>query len=136
MANSLSDYLRNYGQQVKDRATHPLETINNGLYGLVNGSPSDIASNLSGGGLAGMVKPEMAQLMREAQLQIQAENAARNSVKTIPDTNSLSNAATGIGSFGAGVGTGYLGTGAVNGQSISDQYNALIADTKQKLGYK
>jgi len=60
----------------------------------------------------GMMKaPEgeaMAKLIREAQLQIEAENAAKNLVR--PDGHRIRNALIGIGAGGAGLAGGYYGT--------------------------
>jgi hypothetical protein len=52
---------------------------------------------------------DMARLIREAQAQIDAENATRNLVRSQPDNNRVRNALIGLGAGGAGVAGGYYG---------------------------
>ena len=52
---------------------------------------------------------DMARLIREAQRQIEAENAAKNLIKYQPDSHRMRNALVGIGAGGAGLAGGYYG---------------------------
>lgn len=76
------------------------------------------AGGLMGLGLIGSMKgtgrdvgeSAMSRLIREAQAQIDAENATRNAVNFQPATNRTRNALIGIGAGGAGLAGGYYGT--------------------------
>lgn len=57
----------------------------------------------------GLEESAMAKIIREAQAQIDAENAARMMIKSQPANNRVRNALIGIGAGGAGLAGGYYG---------------------------
>jgi hypothetical protein len=75
------------------------------------------AGGMLGMGLLGATKgagrevgeTAMAKLLREAQAQIDAENAAKNALRYQSDSHPVRNALIGLGAGGAGLAGGYYG---------------------------